>query len=81
VSLYYDALVALGIPGRPLSSPLVLESLATLNPDGIYLLPFVLEELSLTEEGLNALAKLKVVAFGGGRFPYPMSLLVVSWKC
>ena len=68
-TLYWDKLVALGIPEKPLSSDIVVECLTKLGPKAVLLPPVILEELSLSDEGIRALSKLNMVAFGGGKLP------------
>lgn len=64
--IYYGVALVLGIPDRPLSADLVVESLIHSGADGTILPPSIIEDLSLTEEGIRALATLKIVGFGGG---------------
>lgn len=66
MSLFFDTPVCLGIPERPLSSDLVIECLDELDVQSALLPPAIIEDMSQTDEGLEALTKLKVVAFGGG---------------
>ncbi|KAL1863038.1 putative NRPS-like protein biosynthetic cluster [Diaporthe australafricana] len=66
MSMFWDTPVCLGIAKRPLSSDLVVECLDKLDVQSTLLPPALIEELSQSEEGLEALTKLNVVAFGGG---------------
>ncbi|KAI9170598.1 Non-canonical non-ribosomal peptide synthetase FUB8 [Paramyrothecium foliicola] len=65
-TILYKSPVALGIADRPLSSDLVVECLKHSGCDGAFLPPRIVEELSWSEDGIDALAKLNVVAFAGG---------------
>ncbi|KAI3400709.1 hypothetical protein diail_1918 [Diaporthe ilicicola] len=66
MSMFWDTPVCLGIAERPLSSDLVVECLDNLDVQSTLLPPALIEDLSQSEEGLKALTKLDVVAFGGG---------------
>ena len=66
--IYYGAALVLGIPDRPLTADLVVESLVHSGAEGTLLPPSIIEDLSLIEEGIKALAALKFVGFGGGKF-------------
>lgn len=66
MSLFYDTPVCLGIAERPLSSDLVMECLEKLDVESALLPPAIIEEISQSEEGLDTLTRLNVVAFGGG---------------
>lgn len=65
-TLFWDTPIGLSIPGRPLSSDLVLECLQNFGADGVILPPILLEELSQSKESMKVLSKLNMVAFGGG---------------
>lgn len=65
-TLFWDTPVGLSVPGRPLSSDLVLECLENFKADGMILPPILLEELSQSKESMDVLASLNMVAFGGG---------------
>lgn len=58
--------MAFGIGERPLSIDLVIECLENADVEGVMLPPAMLEEMSHSEENTQALAKLKIVTFGGG---------------
>lgn len=58
--------VAFGINDRPASADLVLECLENAGVDSAMLAPAIIEDLSQTEEGIQALAKLTSITFGGG---------------
>lgn len=66
MALFYDRPVCLSIAERPLSSDLVMECLDKLDVESALLPPAIIEEISQSEEGLDALTRLNVVAFGGG---------------
>lgn len=66
-SIYWGVTTVLGIADRPLFSGLVIESLKDLDVDSALLPPSIIEELSKTEDGIQALKKLNVVTFGGGK--------------
>jgi acyl-CoA synthetase (AMP-forming)/AMP-acid ligase II len=68
--IYYGAALVLGIPDRPLSADLVVDSLVHSGADGTILPPSIIEDLSLVEEGIQALSSLKFVGFGGGELPH-----------
>lgn len=63
--IYYGTPIALSVE-RPLSSDLVMDSLNHVDADSTMLPPAILEDLSQTATGIEALTKLKFVAFGGG---------------
>ncbi|KAK7994340.1 thioester reductase domain-containing protein [Apiospora marii] len=65
-SVYYGVPIALGIADRPLSGDLVVESLKYVDVEAAVLPPAILEDMSLNDEAMKALAKLFAVAFGGG---------------
>ncbi|KAL3959271.1 hypothetical protein ACCO45_007433 [Purpureocillium lilacinum] len=64
--IYYGAGLVLGITDRPLTPDMVVESLKHSGADGAMLPPSIIEEISHMEEGVEALAALKYVGFGGG---------------
>lgn len=64
--LFWDSPVALPIPDKPLTSDMVVECIDNVEPDATLLPPVILEEISQSAEHMKALAKLNVVAFGGG---------------
>lgn len=66
LAFYWDTPVALGIADRPLTAELVMECLDHADVQSMLLAPAVVEDLSQTEEGIASLAKLNIVAFGGG---------------
>lgn len=66
LAMYWGTPVCLGISERPVSASLVAECLNNLDVESALLAPAVIEELSRDEEGIKALAKLNVIAFGGG---------------
>ncbi|KJZ72782.1 hypothetical protein HIM_07857 [Hirsutella minnesotensis 3608] len=66
MTIFYGLPVAMGLPEKPLSSDLVLECLTNAQADAALLPPSILEELSQSEEGVNALKNLNFVSFGGG---------------
>lgn len=66
MSLFWDTPVCLGMAERPLSSDLVMECLDRLDVQSALLPPAIIEEISQSDEGLDALTRLNVVAFGGG---------------
>ncbi|KAK8122809.1 thioester reductase domain-containing protein [Apiospora sp. TS-2023a] len=65
-SVYYAVPIALGITDRPLSGDLVVETLKKADVEAAVLPPAILEDMSLSDEAMKQLAKLKGVAFGGG---------------
>jgi acyl-CoA synthetase (AMP-forming)/AMP-acid ligase II len=64
--IYYGTQMVLGVPNRPLSADLVAECLKIIHPDSIVLPPSILEDMSVNEEHVKLLAKLKLTGFGGG---------------
>lgn len=66
LAFYWDTPVALGVADRPLTAELVVECLAHADVQSMLLAPAVVEDLSQTEEGIATLARLNIVAFGGG---------------
>lgn len=66
LAFYWDTPVVLGISDRPLTAELVLATLAHADAQSMLLAPAVVEDLSQTEAGIAALARLNIVAFGGG---------------
>ncbi|KAH8803002.1 hypothetical protein F5884DRAFT_683230 [Xylogone sp. PMI_703] len=64
--IYGGVQIALGVTDRPLSSTLVIESLAHCGADSTLLSPSILEELSRMNNAIDLLGKLKMVVFGGG---------------
>jgi acyl-CoA synthetase (AMP-forming)/AMP-acid ligase II len=67
MAVFYERPVVLGIPDRPLSSDLVMDCLHHSGAGGCVLPPSLMAELSLSEEGVAALARLGFAAFGGGK--------------
>ncbi|PNP55829.1 hypothetical protein THARTR1_04049 [Trichoderma harzianum] len=63
---YYGLPCALGIPERPLSEDLVKECLANSGVDAALLPPSIIDGMSQTEDGLEAITKLKSISYGGG---------------
>ncbi|KAJ6440114.1 L-aminoadipate-semialdehyde dehydrogenase [Purpureocillium lavendulum] len=75
--IYYGASLVLGITDRPLTADLVVASLRHSGADGAMLPPSVIEDLSFMEEGVETLAALQYVGFGGGNLaPAAGNLLV-----
>lgn len=66
---YWDIPIALDIADRPLSAGLATQTLETLDVQGAIIPPSVLEDMSHDEESIKALSRLKVVPFGGGKYP------------
>lgn len=65
-TIYWETPIAFGIGDRPLSADLVVECLANADVAGTVLPPAMLEEMSESQEYIQALAKLNLVSFGGG---------------
>lgn len=65
-SIFFEYDVAMPPADKPLSVDLALECLAYAGVDGAILPPAILEGLSATEEGIQAVVKLSFAAFGGG---------------
>lgn len=66
LAFYWDTPVVLGVAERPLTAELVIDSLNHADVQSMLLPPALIEDLSQSEEGIAALAKLKILAFGGG---------------
>jgi hypothetical protein len=66
---YWDVPAAFGIGDRPLSVDMVEECLKYADVDTIILPPALLEDLSQSQDSINALKKLAYVGFGGGKHP------------
>lgn len=66
LAFYWGTPVVLGAADRPLTAELVVESINHADIQSALLPPAVIEDLSQTEEGVAALSKLNIVAFGGG---------------
>ena len=67
MTLFWNYPMALSVPKRPLSSDLVLESLANLDADAVVLPPSIIEVMSESPENVRALSRLKLVVYVGGR--------------
>ncbi len=67
-SLYWDTVIALSIPSKPLTPDLVLEMVSVLHPEIVVVPPVLLEEISNSPEDIRVLAELKIVGFIGGKF-------------
>ncbi|CAN8099936.1 unnamed protein product [Discula destructiva] len=63
---YEDCSIVLAPTDRPMTADLVTECLERLDVDSTFLPPSIIEDMSQSEDGIKALAKLKSVAFGGG---------------
>lgn len=66
MAFYWETPLVLGIADRPLTGDLVVECLAHADVDSAFLPPAIIEDMSQTEEGSQALANLVAVCFGGG---------------
>jgi hypothetical protein len=66
VTVYYGAQMALGIAEKPFSAELTAECLAYADVNAAFLPPSIIEELSVTEEGIEPLMKLNYLGFSGG---------------
>ncbi|KAL7931542.1 NRPS-like enzyme [Trichoderma chlorosporum] len=64
--VYYGLPSALGIPDKPLTEDLTKDCLANAGVDAALLPPSLIEGVSQTEDGLEAIAKLKYISYGGG---------------
>lgn len=65
-AILFNKPMILPIPDQPLTADLTVQCLAHSGADSVVLPPSICEELSHMEEGVRALAKLKIVSFGGG---------------
>lgn len=66
LSFHQNTPLAMGIADKPVSADMVIECLRYADVESALLPPALIEELSQSEEGVRALAKLNTVAFGGG---------------
>ncbi|KAL7953326.1 hypothetical protein V8C34DRAFT_321272 [Trichoderma compactum] len=64
--IYHGVPIVLGVPNRPLSADLVAECLAHAQADFALLPPSIIEDMSVSDEHVRLLAKLKGTGFGGG---------------
>jgi hypothetical protein len=67
-AIYWDTPVAFGIPDTMLSSDLAMNCLDNLDVEATVLPPSILEEMCTSERCIISLKRLKVVAFGGGKW-------------
>ncbi|KAI0543404.1 hypothetical protein F4679DRAFT_568949 [Xylaria curta] len=65
-AIYWGNPVSLGISNRPLSPELAVECLKYLDVECALIPPVILEHMSQTSVGIEALVPLKMVFFGGG---------------
>ncbi|KAI0809655.1 hypothetical protein GGR55DRAFT_689386 [Xylaria sp. FL0064] len=70
-AIYWGNPVAFGIANRPLSPDLVVESLKNANVETALIPPVILEYMSQSPSGIQALLPLKMVFFGGGELATP----------
>ncbi|KAI1123318.1 nonribosomal peptide synthetase [Nemania abortiva] len=64
--IYWGNTVAFGMADRPLSPDLAVECLKSLDVESALLPPVILEYMSQSPVGIQALSRLKMVFFGGG---------------
>lgn len=64
-SFYEGCPVVLTAPDRPITSGLIIECLESADVDSISLPPGLIEELSQSKEGIQALTKMRCVSFTG----------------
>ncbi|KAG5928420.1 putative NRPS-like protein biosynthetic cluster [Claviceps sorghi] len=67
--IYCRTPVALTPRDQPLTPELAMNCMKHSGSDAAFIAPSILDELSASEEGLSALAKLNYVIFGGGNLP------------
>lgn len=65
-AFYQECPVVLGPTDRPMTSDLVVECLGKADVDSAMLPPAIIEDMSQSEAGVRALAKLTSCAYGGG---------------
>ncbi|KAJ4386022.1 hypothetical protein N0V93_008913 [Gnomoniopsis smithogilvyi] len=65
-AFYQNCPVVLGPTDRPMTSDLVIECLDKADVESAMLPPAIIEDLGQSEQGIQALAKLTTVAYGGG---------------
>jgi hypothetical protein len=68
--LYFETPAVLPLVDQPVTADLTMRCMRWSESDAGFLAPSILEDLSLTTEGVEALKKLGFVAFGGGETPY-----------
>jgi len=68
VTLWMDTTCAVGIADRVPTPEFVAESLVASEADGAWLPPFVLNDMALSDEGLELFSKLRIVGSGGGTY-------------
>lgn len=66
MALYWNTPVVLGISDRPQTADLIIETLKNIDVESVMLAPAIIEDMSQTKEGTEALAGLKEICFGGG---------------
>jgi len=66
-SLYWDRPVYFSSPGKPLTSDTLLANLEYCEADAVLLPPIILDEISQSDDGIKALAKLNAVTSVGGK--------------
>jgi acyl-CoA synthetase (AMP-forming)/AMP-acid ligase II len=67
MGIYYGQPLALPLVDQPVTSDIVIRCLQHAGVDGAILAPSIVEELSLMDDGVEALKKLAFVATGGGK--------------
>ncbi|CAI4218963.1 unnamed protein product [Parascedosporium putredinis] len=77
-SLYWDRPVYFSSPGKPLTSDTLLANLEYCEADAVLLPPIVLDEISQSDDGIKALAKLNAVTSVGGNLPQEVGDKLVS---
>lgn len=69
LALYYGVPIVLGMPDVPLTAELIVECLSRSGADAAFLPPSIIEQLSRSDEGVDALKRLRILTFGGGGRP------------
>lgn len=67
LAIYWELPLVFGISQKQLSPELVVQCLSNTNANAALLPPSILEDMSQEEKWVELLARLKFVAFAGGR--------------
>ena len=81
VAVYGGVPVVFSIPGRPLNADSVAQCLHGSSADAAILPPSIIEDMALSAEGIEALARLKIVLFGGGEYASGTSTVCWLMQC
>ncbi|KZF24690.1 L-aminoadipate-semialdehyde dehydrogenase [Xylona heveae TC161] len=65
-SVYMRAVLIYGPPGRPVNADMTAALVRNSKPNGIFVAPSILEDMSKTPEFLDALGEIDFISYGGG---------------